>query len=175
MKKLIQSVLFIITTVLTINSGFGVEALEHEIKATYLYNFAKFIDWPVGNFDKDPIYFCVMDKNSLKKSLELLTRGKSIKNRPLQVLFLASANEIKGCHVLYVSNEIIKKFPDIKKDLRLRDLLSVGEAPDFIDFGGQIQFYIENNNVSFEIDLSAIKRSGLKLDARVLNIAKVRK
>jgi hypothetical protein len=175
MKKLINFFVLIVTAALTMNLVYGVEALEHEIKATYLYNFAKFIDWPPGKSESEPVYLCVMDKDFLKKNLEVLTKDKSVKNRPLQVRLLDSPDEIKDCHVLYVGKDDIKKFPNIKQRLNSKSLLSVGEAPDFINYGGQIQFFVENNNVSFEIDLPGISKSGLKLDARVLNIAKVRR
>lgn len=175
MRKISYWPVLFFTSILFINSGYGVEAHEHEIKATYLFNFAKFIDWPAGKSADAPIYICVLDKHSLQKNLEVLTKDKSIKDRPLRVKLILILDEIKECHVLYVSNDDIKKFSEIKDSLSSKALLSVGEAPDFIKHGGQIQFYVEKDNVSFEIDLPAIDRSGLKLDARVLNIARVRR
>ncbi|MDD4975689.1 MAG: YfiR family protein [Bacteriovorax sp.] len=168
---------FLISTlaILIVQMAWAVEALEHEIKATYLYNFAKFIDWPEGKLEKDPIYLCIMGKESLKSSLERLAMGKSIKNRPLHVRQLDSIDEIKSCHILFIGAAASKNLPEILRKLRFEKVLCVGDTPDFIEQGGQIQFFVNENKVGFEVNLPAVKQAGLKIDARVLNIAKVRR
>lgn len=153
----------------------AVEALEYEIKATYLYNFAKFIDWPNGKFEKYPIYLCVMGQESMVSSLKKLTKDKVVKNRPLEIRQLNSLDEIRSCHILFIGAVATKNLPEILRKLRLEKILCVGDIPDFIEHGGQIQFFVKENKVGFEINLPAVELTGLKIDARVLNIAKVRR
>lgn len=154
----------------------AVEALEHEIKATFLYNFAKFTDWTEVKADTGKVLtICILGEDSFKANLESLIRGKTIKSRPVEVRQLKSLEPIQECRVLFVSGAENKNFLKNRKSLPAQNLLTVGEDSDFIAGGGQIQFFLEEDKVKFEIDLPAVEKSGMKIDARVLNIAKIRR
>lgn len=173
-KRLFYSFLLLGPFLFSNSLVWGVEALEQEIKATYLYNFAKFVDWPPGKSKYDPLVICVTQKSPVRSSLEFLAKNKSIKERPLQVHLVDKARSVNECNILYLTTEDIKSLPGIKQKLSSKDLLSVGEAPNFLTLGGQVQFFIEKDKVGFEFNLSAVERAGLKVDARVLNLARVR-
>lgn len=164
-----------ILAILIVQKAWAVEALEYEIKATYLYNFAKFIEWPDGKFEKYPIYLCVMGQESMVSNLKKLAKDKFVKNRPLEIRQTNSLDEARSCHILFIGAVETKNLPEILRKLRLEKILSVGDIPDFIEHGGQIQFFVKENKVGFEINLPAVELTGLKIDARVLNIAKVRR
>lgn len=175
-KSILSKTLLISTlSILMVQKVLAIEALAYEIKATYLFNFAKFIDWPVGKLEKDPISLCVMGKESVKISLEKLALGKFIKNRPLEVRQLDSINEIKSCHILFIGAAESKNLPEILRKIRFEKVLSVGDTSDFIEQGGQVQFFVKEDKIAFEVNLPALEQAGLKIDARVLNIAKVRR
>lgn len=154
----------------------AVEALEHEIKATYLYNFAKFTEWPVGKRPAGaPLIICIFGGDPFRGSLAKLTRGKSIETHPLAVQHLSSLENVRNCDILFVSAMESKNFQKQRAALPLQSTLIVGETADFLENGGQIQFFIEESKVRFAVHLPAVEKAGLKIDARVLNIAKIRK
>jgi hypothetical protein len=156
--------------------AWGVEALEHEIKATYLYNFAKFTDWPITKLPQGaPLVICILGDDPFKGSLANLIQGKSIESHPLEVRSLGPLETMSSCGIIFVSAAQTKNFQKIKASLPAHNTLMVGEASDFLENGGQIQFFVEASKVRFEISLAALEKAGLKIDARVLNIAKIRK
>jgi len=156
--------------------AWGVEALEHEIKATYLYNFAKFTEWPISKLPQGaPLVICILGDDPFKGSLANLVRGKSIESHPLEVRHLGPLETTSSCGILFVGAGQSKNFQKIQASLPSHSTLMVGEASDFLQNGGQIQFFIEASKVRFEINLAAVEKAGLKIDARVLNIAKIRK
>ncbi len=156
--------------------SFALEAQEHEIKATYLYNFAKFTNWPAQKLPTgDHLAICISGGDPFKGALANLVRGKSIENHPLEVRHLDSVERAGACNILYVPASEVQNFLKIRGSRPLQNTLTVGETRDFLDSGGQIQFYTEDNRVKFAIDLTAVERAGLKIDARVLNIARIRR
>jgi hypothetical protein len=82
---------------------------------------------------------------------------------------------MQGCHILFVSASEILRYLKFHAGLPLQNTLIVGETPEILEAGGQIQFFTEESKVRFEVSLPAIHKAGLKIDARVLNIAKVLK
>lgn len=173
-SKKFKYLLLCFFAVAAIQKVYAIEAHEYEIKATYLYNFAKFIDWAEEK-TITPINLCVMGNEPLKNSLDKLAKDKFVKNRPLQVRGLNSYNEIKSCHIVFISEPESKKQAEVLKLISLEKILSVSDSSHFIDNGGQIQFFEEQDKLRFEINLASVNQAGLKIDARVLNIAKIRR
>lgn len=156
--------------------AFGVEASEYEIKATFLYNFAKFTNWPPDKLAAhDSFSICVIGKDPFQGSLKQLAKGKVIKDHELQIRSLSSFEDVKSCHVLFIAQSENKNISEILKKIQSSRILSVAESTDFLQQGGHIQFFVKEDKVGFEVNLPALEREGLKIDARVLNIAKVRR
>jgi hypothetical protein len=155
----------------------AVEAPESQIKATFLYNFAKFTEWSTEKLatGSKGLTICLLGEDPFRGSLDNLIKGKSVKSRPIEVRQIDSLEAAKECELLFVSQTETQNFVKNKQALRARPILTVGEAANFIDVGGQVQFFIEENKVRFEIDVAAVEKAGLKIDARVLNIAKIRR
>lgn len=175
LSSMSKYLLLCLFAVLAIQKVFAIEAQEYEIKATYIYNFAKFIDWPEEKTNITPIVLCVMGKEPLRSSLDKLAKDKFVKKRPLQVRGLNSFNDIKSCHVVFIGEVEGKKQIEILKKINLEKILSVSDSLNFLDNGGHIQFFEEENKLKFEISLASLNQAGLKIDARVLNIAKIRR
>jgi hypothetical protein len=158
------------------SSAFAVEALESQIKATFLYNFAKFTEWSPEKGAALPksLTICLLGEDPFHGNLNNLIKGKSVKNRPIEVRLIESLSAGKDCELLFVSDAETQNFAKNKQVLQARHILTVGESMNFIDVGGQIQFFVEDNKVRFEVDVAAVERAGMKIDARVLKIAKIR-
>jgi hypothetical protein len=155
--------------------GLAGEAHESEIKATYIYNFAKFTEWAAGKTENDPINLCIMGKGSLNGNLEKLVVGKTVKNRPLLVRHISPSDEFNFCHILFITFPESDEVLNVIKKLGSKKILSVSDYSEFIELGGQIRFFVAESKVKIEINLPSLEKAGIKIDARVLNIAKIKK
>jgi hypothetical protein len=139
--------------------------LEYRVKAAYLFNFAKFIEWPV---EPGPLTICVAGRNVFGDVLSDTVKGEAIDGRPLVVRVLLEPEP--GCHITFVPRGAAA--PAYLRAARSFPELTVGEAPDFIAQGGIINFVIESGSVRFEIDTAAAERSGLRISSRLLRLAR---
>jgi hypothetical protein len=150
-------------------------ASEYELKAAFLFNFAKFVEWPAGAFSgsEDPIRICLLGGDPFAGTLEQVVHDKMIGGRKLQVTPLQAAGQAKGCHVLFVSAQ------DGKPDRALLhggygpSMVTVGETSGFAGAGGVIDFVQQENRLVFEINAEAADRAGVKLSAKLLSLAKI--
>ncbi|HLI34186.1 MAG TPA: YfiR family protein [Terriglobia bacterium] len=143
------------------------------MKAAFLYNFTKFIEWPATSFSgpSDPFTLCVYGTNPFGDSLESLVKGKTIDGREFAVRDVASPSQARGCQVLFISRAERGHVADILASARRTGLLTVGETKGFVDEGGDINFVLESNHVRFEINARAAQKAGLKISSRLLSLA----
>ena len=147
---------------------------EHEIKAAFLYNFVKFVDWPseVLPETSDTITICVLSDDPSAEALESL-RGKMVKGRRLSTRRIEGVKDVESCHVLFISSSEEKRVPQVMQNLHGSSVLTVGEMERFIQSGGIINFVIERNKVRFEINPTSAERARLKLSSQLLSLARV--
>ena len=141
--------------------------LEYRVKAAYLFNFAKFVEWP-GPGATGPITICVAGRNVFGEALTDTVRGEAINGRPLAVRVILEPQP--GCHIVFVPRGAAA--PAYLRGTRSFPSLTVGEAPDFIEQGGIVNFKLEGANVRFEIDAGAAEKSGLRISSRLLRLAR---
>jgi hypothetical protein len=146
---------------------------ERELKAAFLYNFAKFVDWPPAAFPEPatPVILCVLGDDAIGASLERVVKGETLNDRRLVVRRLRDPQEVRDCHVLFVS-PAEKHISQLLASLREAGVLTVGDGNDFLDQGGMIRFFLEQNRVRFDINLDAAERSRLKLSSKLLRLAR---
>lgn len=146
---------------------------EYRIKAAFLYNFAKFVEWPAGSFKNaaDPIAICVLG-NPFGGRLEDTVNGKQIDERRLIVREISDVAEAAGCHILFVASEK-KRTADLLGHVRARPVLTVGEAANFAASGGVIGFKLESDRVRLEINLFAADRARLRISSKLLGLAAI--
>ncbi len=149
-------------------------APEYQIKAAYLYNFAKFVEWPspAGELP-DPIVVGVLGKDPFGPVLEETLLGKSVNGRPFVVRRFASLKALKPCQILFISSSEKGSLTEIFKGVENQGVLTVGETERFARLGGIINFTLEENKVHFEINLDAATRSGLKISSQLLKLGRV--
>ena len=148
---------------------------EYQVKAAFLFNFARYTVWPPGKFAAadSPVQFCVLDNDAFAAALEETLQGKIIGGRALAVRRAARADELRGCHVAYVG----ALAPPARIAAALGTLvgsgtLSVYEGDDTQRSGG-IRFFLDERKVRFEINTGATSRENLELNSRLLNVATV--
>jgi hypothetical protein len=146
---------------------------EYQIKAAFLYNFAKFIDWPPTAFPdpSTPVVLCVLGQDPFGPDLEQTITGKTVNNRPFAIQRFAKLQDRESCHILFISSSERDHLSQILASLKDKKTLTVGETPTFLSSGGMINFTLLDNRIRFEINLSAAERAGLKLSSKLLSLA----
>ncbi|HTQ50383.1 MAG TPA: YfiR family protein [Candidatus Acidoferrales bacterium] len=155
-------------------SGQNSSPSEYQIKAAFLYNFAKFVEWPGQAFASptSPIVIGVLGENVFGDNLERTIRDKTINNHPLQFKQFHSVMEATNSQILFISASEKSRLPRILNGLRGTSVLTVSENSDeFIKAGGMINFVIEDNRVHFQINDDAAKKSGLTISSKLLSLA----
>jgi YfiR/HmsC-like len=148
---------------------------EYRVKAAFLYNFAKFVEWPPEAFKtpKDPIVVCVLGHNPFGGSLEDVIRGKSIDGRAFAYRQVSDAAEAGACQILFVSSSEGKRFRSLAGTLKAAGILTVGEAQGFASDGGVINFKLDGGRVRFEINVDAAEHAQLHISSKLLNLAEI--
>lgn len=141
--------------------------LEYQVKAAYLYNFVKFIDWPSAA-RQGPLTICTAGMNPFGMTLDDLIRGESIGGRAIAARTIQSPQA--DCDVVFVPRSVAAG--DYLRAARTAPILTVGETPDFVTQGGIINFVRDAGMVRFEIDQAAARRAGLVISSRLLRLAR---
>ena len=147
---------------------------EYLIKAAFLYNFLRFVEWPAEALPEGDgsIVVCLVGEDPFGEALESI-KGKTVKSKDLVIRRILTLQSLGGCQLLFVSSSEKNRLPEIIGALKGRAVLTVGELEGFTQRGGIIRFLIERNNVRFEINVDVAERTGLKISSKLLNLAKV--
>lgn len=146
---------------------------EYQVKAAFIFNFAKFIEWPAATFanEKSPLYIGVLGDNPFGADLERFIRDKTINDHPLTMRECPTLEEAKKCHILFISASEKKRLPEIFKTLQGANVLTVSETDGFTEMGGMVNFVSEGNKIRFQINDGSAKSAGLKVSAKLLSLA----
>jgi len=152
--------------------GSDAQPSEFQVKAAYLLNFARFVEWPATAFPSPdaPLTICILGDDPFGSTLDRLLEGESVDGHRLAIQKLRRAPAPKTCQVLYVAaNE-----GEPAKLLRSldREILTVGEGENFLRDGGMLAFLLEGRRVRFSVNLPAATRADVKLSSKLLNVAK---
>src|SRR5580704_3149841 len=148
---------------------------EYQVKAAFLYNFAKFVEWPALTFktDKDPLRICVLGQNPFGNTLVDGVGGKTVLGRPLVVNDVSDAGQGTDCQILFIGSSERKRLRLIFADLRMTGVLTVGETEGFATQGGIVNFKLEDGRVRLEINIEAASQAKLRISSKVLNLAQI--
>jgi YfiR/HmsC-like len=146
---------------------------EAQIKAAFLYNFTKFVEWPDGTFESkgDPIDIGVLGDPALAAMLESIVAGRRVNGHAIVVKVLRSADEIAPLEMLFVSETEEAQFAALPDSIRDRATLTVGETPAFATAGGAIVFGQHDGKLRFTINMSAPDRARLRISAELQKLA----
>ena len=155
---------------------------EYQIKAAFLYNFIRFVDWPKEKLtDEKAITIGIVGKNPFGKAFEPLKDKKArdkkvlVKQFPNVEVSKLSSKQIQAlrkCHVLFLCRSEAKHFRKIMQSVKGHSVLFVGDAENFLESGGMINFIKENEKVRFEINNKAAKEARLDIRSKLLRLAK---
>ncbi len=147
---------------------------QYQLKAVFLMNFAKFVEWPTTAFGsaQSPIAICILGEDPFGRDMDEVVRGQLAGDRTLAVKRLSQVQQEKNCHMLFVSAAEKERMERVLGALRNAPTLTVGEGDDFAAAGGMIGLLIEDNKIRFEVNLDAAERAGLKISSKLLKLAK---
>lgn len=146
--------------------------VEYQVKAAFLLNFTKFVDWPAASFANpdSPIAICILGKDPFGPVLDEIVQGETVNARKVTVQRISQPPGPRTCHVVFVGEpgkETSKKLSGLG-----RGVLTVGEGDGFLRDGGMVALVVDNRRVRFDINQAAATNAGLSLSARLLNVAR---
>lgn len=146
---------------------------EYQIKAAFLYNFTKFIEWPAGKFADStaPIVIGVIGSNPFGTVLADMIKDRKVNGRSIQFREINSVSEVRGLHVLFVP-AAETRFGQLAEALREGSVLGVGESEVLLSYGGAILFVQEGDKLRFEINLNSAERAKLKISSQLLKLSR---
>ena len=158
-------------------TAFAVEIDEYQVKAAFLYNFAKFVHWPQRAFagPTAPVTICVFGRNPFGFALEQTVAGKEFEGRKFLVRSISDTQSACQCHIVFVGGAEKKRFAALLAAVQDSSVLTVGESPGFAAQGGVVNFTLENGAIHFEVNLEAARHKDLEISAKLLSLATVTK
>jgi hypothetical protein len=148
---------------------------EYQLKAAFLFNFAKFVEWPQSSFanPRSPFEICILGNDPFGPAIDDVLRGKAIGEHPVVVARPKEVADARHCQILFVSSSEQKRLPAILAALKGTNALVVGETDGFAVSGGIIQFTLEEERVRFMINTDAAERAGLQISSKLLALARI--
>ncbi len=146
---------------------------EYAVKATYLYNFARFVEWPVGVTAArgDSFAICVLGRDPFGRALDSTLAGEAIDGKPVVAKRISKPEDAASCRILFISPSEDTRLKDILPAIDKTGVLTVSDMPQFSRRGGMIQFVLEGNKVRFEVNLTNARDAGLTLSSELLKVA----
>jgi YfiR/HmsC-like len=158
---------------LAIPSGIAQSAkpADSDVKAAYLLNFGKFVRQSSGQSPRSSFDVCLLGHDPMGRNIDDLAAKQSIANLPVHVRRLSDVTQAKGCAIVYFSSDENDRIREDLAILSPLDTLTVGDASDFLDRGGMIQFMLVEKTVRFSVNLDAVSRAHLVLSSELLRVA----
>lgn len=148
---------------------------EYQVKAVFLFNFSQFVEWPAEAFPEaqTPLVIGIIGEDPFGDYLDEIVRGEKVNNHPLVVQRYQRVEEIKTCHILFVSPSETKQLEQIFTSLKGRNILTVGDVGGFALRGGMIRFVTEKNKIRFRANVEAAKAANLTISSKLLRPAEI--
>jgi hypothetical protein len=154
------------------------DSSEYLIKAGFIYNFAKLVEWPATAFAQpdSPIVIGILGDDPFGATLDRIVADKKINGRGFAVRRLKWTKELKdlkNCNILFVSSSEKEHMDGVVDAIKWLPILTIGDAPGFAKRGGIMNFTLEDNKIRFEVNVEAAKHADLTISSRLLTLAKI--
>jgi hypothetical protein len=146
---------------------------DFQVKAAYLYNFGRFVEWPAkpSSTQSDSFTVCVLGQDPFGPTLDATLSGETIGGKKIVAKRISAPQESGNCQILFLSPREDSRLSEIIEAVDKKAVLTVSDMPQFVDRGGMIQFVLEGKRVRFEVNLTATQRAGLNLSSELLKVA----
>jgi hypothetical protein len=148
---------------------------EYQIKAGFFFNFTRFVDWPESAFvnASSPVFVCILGETPMTDLVTDVALGKVVNGRAVSIRRVKASDDLRQCNLLFISAEEERHTAEILASLKKANTLTVGETPGFAQAGGMINFSIQENRVKLELNLEATTRAGLKVNSKLIAVARL--
>lgn len=168
--------LFLLVFLISSATSFSQQYTEYELKAAYLFNFGKFIQWPTESFKKtnDPFIIGIYGNNPFGESLQQIIQNKTLQNRPVILININNVEEATTCHILFICKTDKLQLKQLLSDLHNKAVLTVGDnIEEFCQLGGIINFTSQHSQKRFEINNKASARVQLIISSKLLTLSRI--
>jgi hypothetical protein len=147
---------------------------EDDVKATFLYNFARFVDWPaaIESRPSGDFRICTLADEAFDGALDRIVAGEHVRGHAIQRYTPRNAEDARSCQILFIGRTRMKESERFIAAVREAPVLIVGETPGFVTHGGHIGFVIEDNRVKFDANPQAATGAGLNVSSKLLRVAR---
>jgi hypothetical protein len=148
---------------------------DYQIKAIFLFNFTQYVNWLPGSFSSSqaPIVIGVLGTDPFGSYLEEAVAGEKINGRSLIIQRYNNIDEIGTCHILFINLSDAKKTAEAITKLSGRNILTVSDAPDFLEQGGMVRFYTKQDKIKLQVNLEAVKAANLVISSKLLRLVEI--
>lgn len=147
---------------------------EYEVKAVFLYNFARFVEWPVERGkDAEVFVIGVLGDDPFGELLDEAVRGERVGSRRLQVKRVAGIEEATQCDQVFIARSEQHRLGEILKQLGTRPILTVSDIPQFAEQGGIVGLVSSGGRTKIRINLEAAKAAELSISSKLLRPAEI--
>jgi hypothetical protein len=145
---------------------------DYQVKAVYLYNFGKFVQWPANAADKDGEFaVCVLGQDPFGPALDAALAGATIGGKQVVARRISSPQESANCRILFLGSTEGARLKKTMEALDKEAVLTVSDIPEFSQHGGMIEFVTEESRIRFAVNLDAAQQAGLSLSSELLKVA----
>lgn len=150
-------------------------AREYQVKALFLFNFTQFVEWPDNAFERpdSPLIIGILGEDPFGVYLAELLRGETVHGHRVIVERFSAAEDVRGCHILFVNLQTDEELRDALRILRNRSILTVSDAENFTKLGGMVQLYLQDGKIRIRIALEPAKDADLSISSRLLGLADI--
>jgi hypothetical protein len=154
--------------------GLSAQAVtQPALRAAFLYNFAKFTEWPPDSVPTGPLTLCVLDDGAVEGALSELVGNSTINGRAVTISRGVRGARLRACHLLYVGEATAGRAAAILDELLGAPVLTVSNGDEFVRMGGIVGLFVEEGRMRFAINPDAAQRAGVRLSSRLLQLAKI--
>jgi hypothetical protein len=171
MLKKLLALSLIVTTVAISCLAVAQDQGEYAVKAAYIYNFAKFVQFPANSVGSKFV-IGVLGDNPFEDELNAEFDGKQVGGRRVVIKRLDSLQALRSCNVVYISPSEDQRIDDIVAILKGQPILTIADSSGYISKGVMINMTVENNRVRFDVNLSSSRTAGLEISSRLLSLAR---
>jgi hypothetical protein len=148
--------------------------LENDVKATFLFNFTKYVEWPASTFqsDDEPFKVCVIGSAAFSSAVDRVIANEAVGTHPLVRAAADTVEAVRSCHILFVGRVESASADRLLAGIRAVPVLTVGDAPDLLRRGATIAFVMEGNRVRFDVNVADARTRGLTISSKLLRVAR---
>lgn len=158
-----------------ISAGVSKTVSEYQIKAVFLYNFTKFVNWPAdaGSSTKTSFVIGIVGEDPFRATLENTVGEEMVQHRPIVIQRFRSEESVANCNMLFIARSEKDRVKAVLEQVKGRAILTVADTPQAAEQGVMINLSLVEGSVKMEINQTAVESAGLQISAKVLSLARI--